>query len=144
MTEYFKIYNPCQSFSLKPLQENVRPFCSDMMRVVLAQYVVTLIAALFCTAVFGTDPGLSAFLGGFYYAAATTLHALILLGVKKLGCGVGANVVTLLFGEFVKVLCVILLLFITAQLYANLNWPALIISLMAVANSYFILLFKKR
>ena len=110
---------------------------SDMMRVVLAQYVVTLIAALFCTAVFGTDPGLSAFLGGFYYAAATTLHALILLGVKKLGCGVGANVVTLLFGEFVKVLCVILL-------YANLNWPALIISLMAVANSYFILLFKKR
>lgn len=116
---------------------------SDMMRVVLAQYVVTLIAALFCTAVFGTDPGLSAFLGGFYYAAATTLHALILLGVKKLG-GVGANVVTLLFGEFVKVLCVILLLFITAQLYANLNWPALIISLMAVANSYFILLFKKR
>ena len=106
---------------------------SDMMRVVLAQYVVTLIAALFCTAVFGTDPGLSAFLGGFYYAAATTLHALILLGVKKLGCGVGANVVTLLFGEFVK-----------AQLYANLNWPALIISLMAVANSYFILLFKKR
>ena len=80
---------------------------SDMMRVVLAQYVVTLIAALFCTAVFGTDPGLSAFLGGFYYAAATTLHALILLGVKKLGCGVGANVVTLLFGEFVKVLCVI-------------------------------------
>ena len=65
---------------------------SDMMRVVLAQYVVTLIAALFCTAVFGTDPGLSAFLGGFYYAAATTLHALILLGVKKLGCGVGANV----------------------------------------------------
>ena len=73
---------------------------SDMMRVVLAQYVVTLIAALFCTAVFGTDPGLSAFLGGFYYAAATTLHALILLGVKKLGCGVGANVVTLLFGEF--------------------------------------------
>ena len=27
---------------------------SDMMRVVLAQYVVTLIAALFCTAVFGT------------------------------------------------------------------------------------------
>lgn len=119
---------------------------SDMMRVVLAQYVVTLIAALFCTAVFGTDPGLSAFLGGFYYAAATTLHALciVLLGVKKLGCGVGANVVTLLFGEFVKVLCVILLLFITAQLYANLNWPALIISLMAVANSYFILLFKKR
>lgn len=117
---------------------------SDMMRVVLAQYVVTLIAALFCTAVFGTDPGLSAFLGGFYYAAATTLHTLILLGVKKLGCGVGANVVTLLFGEFVKVLCVILLLFITAQLYANLNWPALIISLMAVANSYFILLFKKR
>lgn len=117
---------------------------SDMMHVVLAQYVVTLIAALFCTAVFGTDPGLSAFLGGFYYAAATTLHALILLGVKKLGCGVGANVVTLLFGEFVKVLCVILLLVITAQLYANLNWPALIISLMAVANSYFILLFKKR
>lgn len=47
-------------------------------------------------------------------------------------------------GAFVKVLCVILLLFITAQLYANLNWPALIISLMAVANSYFILLFKKR
>ena len=72
------------------------------------------------------------------------LHALILLGVKKLGCGVGANVVTLLFGEFVKVLCVILLLVITAQLYANQNWPALIISLMAVANSYFILLFKKR
>ena len=38
---------------------------------------------------------------------------------RSSGCGVGANVVTLLFGEFVKVLCVILLLFITAQLYAN-------------------------
>ena len=120
------------------------PALSDMMRVVLAQYVVTLIAALFCTAVFGKDPGLSALLGGFFYAAATTLHALILKGVKKLGFGVGANVVTLLLGEFVKVLCVILLLFITAQYYAGLNWPALIFSLMAVANSNFVLLFKKR
>lgn len=49
----------------------------------------------------------------------------------------------MLLGEFVKILCVILLLMLAGQLYDELNWPAFLIALIAVVNSYFVLLFKK-
>lgn len=116
---------------------------SDMMRVVLAQYVVTLITALACAVLFGKAHGVSALLGGLSYAVMTTLLWLALMGVNRLRLGSVTSAMTMLLGEFVKVLCVILLLLLIAQLYADLNWPALIFSLMAAANSCFVVLFKK-
>lgn len=95
-------------------------------------------------AFFGTDAGLSALIGGLAYALPTTFHFLAMWIAKGLRLGVGSNVLATLFGELVKVLCVILLLLIAARLYAGLNWFALIISLIAVAKSCFVLLFKKR
>ena len=49
----------------------------------------------------------------------------------------------MLLGEFVKIMCVILLLLLASRLYGELNWPAFLIALIAVVNSYFVLLLKK-
>lgn len=52
--------------------------CSDMMRVVLAQYVVAVLAALIGALIFNVDAGLSALLGGLSYAFMSTLLMLFL------------------------------------------------------------------
>lgn len=116
---------------------------SDMMRVVLAQYVIALLASLAGAVFFGFDAGLSALLGGLSYALMSTLLMVFLIVGRRLRFSVGAGVMAMLLGEFVKVLLVVLLLLTAAQLYAELNWPAFLFSLMAVVNSYFVLLFKK-
>lgn len=114
-----------------------------MMRVVLAQYVVAVLAALIGALFFNVDAGLSALLGGLSYAFMSTLLMLFLIMGRKMKISVGAGVMAMLLGEFVKILSVILLLLAVAQQYDALNWPAFLISLIAVVNSYFVLLFKK-
>lgn len=115
-----------------------------MMRVVLAQYVVAVLAALIGALIFNVDAGLSALLGGLSYAFMSTLLMLFLIVGRKMKISVGAGVMAMLLGEFVKILSVIVLLLVVAQQYDALNWPAFLISLIAVVNSYFVLLFKKK
>lgn len=116
---------------------------SDMMRVVLAQHAVALISTLVGVLFFGSSAGLSAFLGGFPYALMTLLLIGFLLMGRALNFSASTCVMVMLLGEFVKILCVILLLMLAGQLYDELNWPAFLIALIAVVNSYFVLLFKK-
>jgi len=53
------------------------------------------------------------------------------------------SAVAVLGGEFVKILVVVLLLGLMVGYYENLHWPAFIFTIIAVANSYFIVLFKR-
>ncbi|MDO5530443.1 ATP synthase subunit I [Sutterella sp.] len=117
---------------------------SDMMRVVLAQYAITLVAALLGFVLLGKNAGLSALLGGLCYAVATTLLVITLIALRGLRLSPTIGALTTLLGEFVKVLFVILLMLLTARLFHELNWLVYLISLIAVMNGYFVLLFKKK
>ena len=117
--------------------------CSDMMRVVLAQYAIAVLAARLGALFFGEHAGWSALLGGLPYALMTTILAAILLARRQLHLSASAGVMVMLLGEFVKIMCVILLLLLASRLYGELNWPAFLIALIAVVNSYFVLLLKK-
>lgn len=119
------------------------PVISDMMRVALTQYaLVAVVAALF--AVFaGQDAAVSALLGGLSYALPTTMYALLIKQVRRTIKQSTINAMAVLLGEFLKILAVLLLMLIIARVCENLNWPAFLVSLIAVLNGYFVMLFKK-
>ena len=121
----------------------MKPVISDMMRVALTQYaLIAVVAALF--AVFaGQNAAVSALLGGLSYAVPTTLFVLLLRLVRQLISHVSINAMAVLLGEFVKILVALLLMLLSARICENLNWPAFLVSLIAVVNSYFVMLFKK-
>lgn len=110
---------------------------SDMMRVSLAQIVLTfLVGALFAVFV-GQEAGLSALIGGGAYAFPTALLALYLVLAGRRTPG------PVLVGEFVKILAVLLILGLSVRYYENLHWPGLILGIVVVVNANFIVLFKR-
>ena len=105
---------------------------SDVIRVSLTQYVVVLVVTLGFVCFVGQDAGVSALLGGLGYALPSSALALSLTLPKMI-----------FFGEFMKILSVILLWVLTVRYYETLHWPAFIFGVIAVVNSYFVILFKK-
>ena len=67
----------------------------------------------------------------------------VVFGAAEIFDGVQPSAVAVLGGEFVKILVVVLLLGLMVGYYENLHWPAFIFTIIAVANSYFIVLFKR-
>lgn len=115
---------------------------SDMMRVSLAQLVlVTIVTVIFAIFV-GQDAAYSALIGGMAYALPSGLFVLYLVSFRYLNW-FRLNSKHILIGEFLKIFMVLLILGLTVKYYENLYWPALIVSIIAVANSYFIVLFKR-
>lgn len=116
---------------------------SDMMRISLAQYVIVFLVTVVSAFFVGQDAAYTALMAGLAYAVPTTLLALFLVlpkfltGVQPKCCAQCSE------GEFVKILVVVLLLGLMVGYYENLHWPAFIFTIIAVANSYFIVLFKR-
>ena len=114
---------------------------ADMTRVTLAQYVIVIAVAALFALFAGRDAALTALLAGLAYAVPTTLLALASrLALRKLGAGSPA---ALLAGEFIKIFLVIALFALIIKFFDNLCWPAFIVAMIAVMNSYFIVLFKR-
>ena len=119
------------------------PVISGMMRVALAQYaLVSVVAALFALFADG-DAAISALLGGLSYALPTTLYAVSIEFMCRHIRHATLNAMAVLVGEFVKILVALLLMLLSVLIFENINWPAFLVSLIAVVNSYFVVLFKK-
>lgn len=114
---------------------------SDMMRISLAQYVIVFLVTVVSAFFVGQDAAYTALFAGLAYAVPTTLLALFLV-LPKFVTAYSPSAVAVLGGEFVKIL-VVLLLGLMVGYYENLHWPAFIFTIIAVANSYFIVLFKR-
>ena len=112
---------------------------SDMMRISLAQYVIVFLVTVVSAFFVGQDAAYTALIA---YAVPTTLLALFLV-LPKFLTAYSPSAVAVLGGEFVKILVVVLLLGLMVGYYENLHWPAFIFTIIAVANSYFIVLFKR-
>lgn len=119
------------------------PIFSDLIRVSLTQYVVVLLMSLGFFLFSGSSAGVSALLGGLAYAIPSTVLALFIATPKLTKKDYKASPYRIFLGEFVKILIVILLWGIAVSQYENLHWPAFIFTIIAVANSYFVILFKK-
>lgn len=116
---------------------------SDVIRVSLTQYVVVLVVTLGFVCFVGQDAGVSALLGGLSYALPSSALALSLTLPKMIKRDYKSSAYRIFFGEFMKILSVILLWVLTVRYYETLHWPAFIFGVIAVVNSYFVILFKK-
>lgn len=111
-----------------------------MARIVLLQFVATLLVALVAALIAGTASGISALLGGLCCAVPNALFAARLYAsAKKPG---GANPMTFFIGEFVKIASTVALMAATVYLYHDVNWLAFVAAFVLVLKSYFILLFR--
>lgn len=112
-----------------------------MARIVLIQFLTTLIVALLSWLISGGPAAMSALLGGGAVLVPNALFALRLaIAARRPG---GANPLTFLVGEFVKLVATVVLLVLIAKTYKDLNWLALLVSIIAVLNSYVLALIVK-
>lgn len=111
-----------------------------MARIVLLQVAAAFVVALIAAAIAGLSAGLSALLGGLCCAIPNALFAArLVLSAKKPG---GANPMTFLIGEFIKIASTVALMAAVVWLYRDVNWLAFIVAFIVVLKSYFILLFR--
>ena len=82
----------------------------------------------------------SAVLGGLCCVVPNGLFALRLFSAAQRG---KANPMTFMLGEFIKIALTVTLLGVTAWLYRDLNWFALIGGFIVALKSYIILLFRR-
>ena len=82
----------------------------------------------------------SAVLGGLCCVVPNGLFALRLFSSAQRGA---ANPVTFMVGEFIKIALTLTLLGVTAWLYRDLNWLALLCGFIVALKSYIILLFRR-
>lgn len=116
---------------------------SDMMRVSLAQLIVTALLVAGFAIFVGQAAAVTAFLVGLAYVVPTVLLAAYIFLTRRVATVYKDGVLSVLFGELVKLLVIIVLWVIIVRNYENLHWPAFITTIIAVANSYFIVLFKR-
>lgn len=113
-----------------------------MLCIVLIQLITTIVVALVAGGLGGIPALWSALLGGLCCALPNGLFALRLhMSTRKPG---GANPMTFLIGEFMKIATTISLLSAVVWLCRDVNWLAFVLSFIAVLKSYIILLFKLR
>jgi ATP synthase protein I len=111
-----------------------------MLRVILLQLATTIVAGLIAGLLGGTPALISALLGGLCCVVPNGLFALRLFAnAQKPG---GANPMSFLIGEFIKITLTVALLGAIAWLYHGLNWLALIVGFIVALKSYIILLFR--
>jgi ATP synthase protein I len=111
-----------------------------MRKIVLLQLAATVVAGIIAGLLGGTPALLSAVFGGLCCVVPNGLFALRLFAnAQKPG---GANPMTFVIGEFIKIALTVALLGVTAWLYHDLNWLALIAGFVVALKSYIILLFR--
>lgn len=122
------------------LRDTGRMMWAAMRRIVVLQFVVTLVVAAIA-GVFGGWPALwSAILGGLCCVVPNALFALRLFAsAQRPG---GANPMSFFIGELIKIALTVALLGAAAWLYRDLNWLALLAAFVAALKSYIILLFR--
>ena len=112
-----------------------------MLRLVSLQLLATVVAGLVAALLGGVPACLSALLGGFCCVVPNALFALRLFANERRPGG--ANPVSFMVGEFIKIALTLTLLGVTAWLYRDLNWLALICGFIVALKSYIILLFRR-
>ena len=109
-----------------------------MLRIVLLQLAVTVLASLIAGLIAGKHALLSALLGGLCCVVPNALFALRLFtDAQRPG---GASPMTFFIGEFIKIALTVALLVAVVLLYRDLNWLALIAAFIIALKSYIILL----
>ena len=115
----------------------------DIMRCSLAQYVLGFASALLFT-LNGVDSGLSALAGGMSYAVPSSVLALSLIGLSKSVKNKQGASVFVLFGEMLKIVLCICILWCVAANFKGLQWLPLLTSLAVVSfGSNFVLIKRK-
>ena len=111
-----------------------------MQQIILLQFATTAFAGIIAGLIGGVPAMISAVLGGLCCVVPNALFALRLFaGAQKPG---GANPMTFFIGEFIKIGLTVALLGVTAWLYHDLSWLALIAGFVVALKSYIILLFR--
>ncbi len=111
-----------------------------MLRLVLTQLAVTLVAAAVAGLLAGWHAFLSALLGGLCCVVPNSLFALRLyVGAQRPGT---LSPLTFFFGEFTKILLTVGLLAAVVWWYRDLNWLALLAAFIIALKSDIILLFR--
>jgi ATP synthase protein I len=108
-----------------------------MANAVLLQTVMTLIVAALAAMLGGRHAALSALLGGLACVVPNALFALRLFWESRRPGG--ATMQGFFVGEFTKVAATLLILFVVARVYRELDWLALIVGFIAVLKSYFLM-----
>jgi ATP synthase protein I len=111
-----------------------------MLRVVLMQFITTVIVSAVAGLLGGKHALFSALLGGLCCVVPNGLFALRLFASSRKPGTV--NPMTFLIGEFIKIALTIALLGAVAWLYRDLNWLALIAAFIVALKSYILLLFR--
>jgi len=113
-----------------------------MLRIILLQLVAMVVVACTAGLLGGVSALWSALLGGICCFIPNALFALRLYtSARKPG---GADPMTFLFGEFIKIATTLALMGAVVWLYRGVNWLAFVLSFIVVLKSYLILLFRHR
>ncbi|MDP5007751.1 MAG: ATP synthase subunit I [Glaciimonas sp.] len=113
-----------------------------MLRIVLWQFVITVVVASVAGMLGGVVGFISALLGGVCCAVPNGLFAARLyFNARKPG---GADPMTFFFGEFIKIAATVALMGAVVWLYRDINWLAFIVTFIVVLKSYLILLFRRQ
>ncbi|HYC43705.1 MAG TPA: ATP synthase subunit I [Noviherbaspirillum sp.] len=111
-----------------------------MLRVVLLQFLTTIITGLIAGLIGGWHALLSALLGGLCCVVPNGLFALrLFISARKPGA---VNPMTFFIGEFIKIALTVALLGVVVWLYRDLNWLALLAAFIVALKSYIILIFR--
>jgi ATP synthase protein I len=111
-----------------------------MLRLVSLQLIATAMVGVLAALLGGWSAAFSAVLGGICCVVPNAIMAVRLFaGTKKPG---GANPATFFIWEFVKIALTVALLWLTATLYRDLNWLALLAGFIVALKSYIFLLFR--
>jgi ATP synthase protein I len=111
-----------------------------MLRIVSLQMIATAVVGVIAAVLGGIPAMFSAVIGGLCCVVPNALFALRLFAsAQRPGA---ANPMTFFIGEFIKIALTVGFLGVTAWLYHDLNWLALICGFIVALKSYIILLFR--
>ena len=115
---------------------------SVIMRVLIAQYLIVFILCAGSAVFVGQDGVWTVLLTGAAYVVPSTLVSGF-MALKRNGLRDRLGPWAVLIGEAVKILMVVILLGLVVGYYENLRWSLFIITLILVAYSYLLVLFKR-
>ena len=115
---------------------------SVIMRVLIAQYLIVFILCAGSAVFVGQDGAWTVLLTGAAYVVPSTLVSGF-MALKRNGLRDRLGPWAVLIGEAVKILMVVILLGLVVGYYENLRWSLFIITLILVAYSYLLVLFKR-
>jgi ATP synthase protein I len=106
-----------------------------MANAVLWQAAVTGIVAVLAAAIGGWNAGWSALFGGLACVVPSGIFAWQLARDRRRPGGATLHI--FFVGELTKLALTVLMLFVVVRVYRELNWPALVVGVIAVLKSYF-------